>query len=189
MKKILITLAFVVSFVCFGQNDFKLGNTNVLIKNGILFKYKAPLSPFIKEEASYSTDGNKNLVSAYYARTPENIVALQIYATTIPNKYKNFDWKEMINSSINQKKFLNSFLGTANNTDKNISNYKVITINDKVFLEVHSTLTVSGITQKQINWITVYKNTFVNILGSTLLNSFDKNLSFFTKFSHSIFID
>jgi hypothetical protein len=188
MKKIIVTLTFVVSFVSFGQNDFKLGNTNVLIKNGILFKYKTPLSPFTNEEESYSSDGNNNLVTAYYARTSEHIVALQIYAITIPPKYKNFDWK-MINSSINQQKFINSFLGAANNTDKYISNYKVITINGKVFLEVQSTLKKSGVIQKQINWITVYKNNFINILGSTLLNSFDNNLPFFTEFSHSIFID
>ena len=191
MKKILFTLTFVVSIVCFGQNDFKLDNNTVLIKNGILFKYKNPSHPFIKEEESYSSEGNKNLVSAYYSRTSENIVALQIYATSIPTKFKNIDWKVIINSSINQKKFLNSFLGAAKNADmnNNVSSYKVITINGKVFLEVQSILTVSGVTQKQINWITIYKNTFVNILGSTLINSFDKNLPLFTEFSHYVFIE
>ena len=62
-----------------------------------------------------------------------------------------------------------------------ISKFRVKIINDKVFLEVQSTLTASGVTQKQINWITVYKNTLINILGATLINSFDKNLSFFTE--------
>jgi hypothetical protein len=189
IKKILFTLAFIVSFVCFGQNNFKLGNNIVLINKGISFQYKIPLSPFQKAEESYSSQGNTNLVSAFYARTSEIIVALQIYATTIPPQFKNLDWNVLINSEQQSKIFLNSFLGAANNTAMKISKFKVETINGKGFLEVQSTLTASGVTQKQINWITVYKNTFVNILGSTLINSFDKNLPFFTEFSHSVFID
>jgi hypothetical protein len=178
MKKTLFTLTLVVSFVCFGQNDLKLGNYTKLINKNIEFKYKSPLSPFQKAEESYSSQGNTNLVSAFYARTSVNTVALQIYATTIPPKYKNLDWKVMINSEQQSKKFLNSFLGAANNTAIKISKFKVKTINGKVFLEVQSTLTASGVTQKQINWITVYKSTFINILGATLINSFDKNLFF-----------
>ena len=95
----------------------------------------------------------------------------------------------MINSEQQSKEFLNSFLGAANNTAMNISKFRVKIINDKVFLEVLSTLTVSGVTQKQINWMTVHKNTLINILGATLINSFDKNLSFFTEFSHSVLIN
>jgi hypothetical protein len=38
-----------------------------------------------------------------------------------------------------------------------ISKFKVETIIGIGFLEVQSTLTASGVTQKQINWITVYK--------------------------------
>jgi hypothetical protein len=191
MKKLFFAFTLVISFVCFGQNSFKLGTNNVLINKGIIFKYKTPLPPFQKEEDSYSSQGNTNLVSAFYARTSENLVALQIYATTIPPQFKNIDWNEMINSSINQKKFLDSFFGAANNSDTNmkISTHRVKTINGKFFLEVQSTLTVSGVTQKQVNWITIYKNTFVNILGATLLNSFDENLFFFTEFSDSVFID
>ena len=66
---------------------------------------------------------------------------------------------------------------------------KIKNINGKKFLEVQSTLTVSGVTQKQINWITLHKNTFINILGATLINSFDKNLSFFTEFTQSVLIN
>ena len=189
MKKILFTLTLVVSFVSFGQNNFKLGSYTKLINKNIEFKYKNPLSPFQKAEESYSLQGNTNLVSAFYARTSANIVALQIYAKTIPPQYKNLDWKVMINSEQESKKFLNSFLGAANNTAMKISKFRVKIINDKVFLEVQSTLTASGVTQKQINWITVYKNTLINILGATLINSFDKNLSFFTEFSHSVLIN
>ena len=57
------------------------------------------------------------------------------------------------------------------------------------FLEVKSTLTASGVTQKQINWITVYKNTYINIIGATLENSFDENLSFFNSFGSSVIIN
>ena len=189
MKKILFTLTLIVSFGCFGQNNFKLGSYTKLINKNIEFKYKNPLSPFQKVEESYSSQGNTNLVSAFYATTSANIVALQIYATTIPPQYKNLDWKVMINSEQQSKEFLNSFLGAANNTAMNISKFRVKIINDKFFLEVLSTLTASGVTQKQINWMTVHKNTLINILGATLINSFDKNLSFFTEFSHSVLIN
>ena len=189
MKKLVFIFTLFVSFFSFGQNNFKLGDYTKLINKNIEFKYKNPLSPFQIAEESYSSQGNTNLVSAYYARTSSNIVALQIYATTIPPQYKNLDWKVMINSEQQSKKFLNSFLGAANNTAMKISKYRVKTINGKVYLEVKSTLTASGVTQKQINWITVYKNTFVNILGATLINSFDKNLPFFTEFSHSVLIN
>jgi hypothetical protein len=189
MKKTLIILMLIFGINSFGQNNFKLGNNILLINKGISFQYKNPLSPFQKAEESYSSQGNTNLVSAFYARTTDNIVAIQIYATTIPPQFKNLDWYVMINSEQQSKIFLNSFLGASKNTAMKITKFKVETINGKGFLEVQSTLTVSGVTQKQINWITVYKNTFVNILGSTLINSFDKNLPFFTEFSHSVFID
>jgi len=189
MKKILFILTLVVSFGCFGQNNFKLGSYTKLINKNIEFKYKIPLTPFQKVEESFSSQGNTNLVSAFYARTSANIVALQIYATTMPPQYKNFDWKVMINSEQNSKKFLNSFLGASNNTTLKIVKFRVKTINEKVFLEVQSNLTVSGVTQKQINWITIYKNTFVNVVGATLIDSFDKNLPFFEKFSQSVLIN
>ena len=70
-----------------------------------------------------------------------------------------------------------------------ISKFRLNTINGKDFLEVQSTLTVSGVTQKQINWITLHKNTFINILGATLINIFDKNVSFFTEFNQSVLIN
>jgi hypothetical protein len=95
----------------------------------------------------------------------------------------------MINSEEQSKKFINSFLGVTNNTAMKISKFKVKTINGKVYLEIQSTLTASGVTQKQINWITVHKNAIVNILGATLINSFDENLSFFTEFSNSVILN
>jgi hypothetical protein len=189
MKKMIFTLALVASFVSFGQNNFKLGSHTKIINKNIEFKYKNPLSPFQKAEESYSAQGNINLVTAFYARTSDNIVALQIYATTIPPKYKNLDWRLMINSEQHSRKFIDSFLGASKSTAMNVSDIRVINMNGKVFLEVQSTLTASGVTQKQINWITLHKNTFVNILGATLINSFDENLSFFNEFSNSVILN
>lgn len=189
MKKIVFIISFIISFACSGQNNFKLGNNTVLINKGIIFSYKTPLPPFQNEEESYSLQGNSNLVSAFYARTPDdNIVALQIYATTLPTQYKDIDWDTMIYSSDNQKIFSNSFLRKNSENNMSILNYEVKTINGKVFLEIQSTSTVLGLKQKQVNWITIYKNTFVNILGVTLLNNFDDNLSFFKEFVNSVSI-
>ena len=189
MKKIIFIFTSIFSFACFGQNNLKLGNSVVIINKGIIFCYKTPLPPFEKVEESYSMQGNTNLVSAFYARTDDNIVALQIYATTVPVQFKNLDWNLMINSTDIKKKFLDSFFGAHNSKkDLIISNYQIKTIDNKFFLEVQSTLTVSGVTQKQINWLTIHKNTFINILGSTLLNNFDENLSFFSEFADSISI-
>ena len=94
----------------------------------------------------------------------------------------------MIASKTQSRNFLNSFLGASENSFMKVSEHRIKSINGKKFLEVKSTLTASGVTQKQINWITVYKNTFINVLGATLENSFDKNLSFFTDFSSSVLI-
>jgi hypothetical protein len=190
MNNLVFPIALFFCFFSFGQNNFELGNYTKLINKGIEFKYKNPLSPFLKAEESYSLQGNTNLVTAFYARISDEIFALQIYATTVPHQFENLDWKVIINSDEVSKKFLDSFLlGTNKNTAMKISSFNVKTINGKVFLEVQSTITTSGLTQKQINWITVYKNTFVNILGATFIDSFDKNLYFFTEFSHSVLIN
>ena len=87
------------------------------------------------------------------------------------------------------KLLINIFLSLYLLITLKIVKFRVKTINEKVFLEVQSNLTVSGVTQKQINWITIYKNTFVNVVGATLIDSFDKNLPFFEKFSQSVLIN
>jgi len=187
MKKLILLLLF-IPLASFGQNNYKLGNYNRLVNKNIEFQFKEPLPPFEKIQESYSLQGNTNLVTAYYARTSNNIVALQIYASTIPKQFGNINWNEMIASKTQSRNFLNSFLGASANTSMKVSEHRIKSINGKRFLEVKSTLTASGVTQKQINWITVYKNTFINVLGATLENSFDKNLSFFTDFSSSVLI-
>ena len=189
MKKLLLISALFISVSCsFGQSKYSLGNYIETIKNDLKFHYRAPLPPFQKTDASYSLQGNINLVTSYITSTKNNVVVLQIYALPIPEEFKNLDWEMMTSSEKQYKAFLNSFLGAAANTSMKISKHKVKTINEKVFLEVESTITVSGFTQKQINWITIYKNNFINILGSTLSDSFDDNLFLFNDFSNSILV-
>ena len=189
MKKILLIVVLSIVKVSFGQGNFKLGDYTKTISNKIEFKYKNPLNPFQKTEESYSSQGNNNLVSSYYTKTSNTVIVLQIYASSIPPKFKDIDWNSITNSDKISKNFINSFLGTLKNTSMKISKYGLVTINGKDFLEVYSTLTVSGVTQKQINWITVYKNNFINILGVTLIDSFDKNESFFKEFTQSVLIN
>ena len=189
MAKRLILLLLLIPLVSFGQNNYKLGNYNKLVNKNIEFQFKEPLPPFEKIQESYSLQGNTNLVTAYYARTSNNIVALQIYASTIPKQFGNINWNEMIISEKQSRTFLNSFLGASAETSMKVSKHRIKFINGKSFLEVESTLTAGGVNQKQINWITVYKNTLINIIGSTLEKSFNKNLSFFKDFSDFILIN
>lgn len=187
MKKILLVL-LINSFFSHGQNSFSLGDYITLNKNNIEFKYKKPLSPFYKVDESYSRQGNSNLVTSYLASMTKNVLMLQIYASPVPKQFMDFNWETLIKSKQQSKIFLNSFLNSANNKGMKITNFRNRTIASKSFLEVESTLTVSGITQRQINWITVYKNNFINILGATL-SSYDKNVFFFKEFSRSVILD
>ena len=187
MKNILFTLALLISFISFGQSEYRLGNYIEITKNNIQFRCKTPLAPFQKTENSFSSQGNINLVTSFITSTKNNVVVLQMYATPIPDKF-NIDWEMMTSSEKQSKVFLNAFLGASANTLMKISKHEVKTINEKTFLEVKSTITASGVTQKQINWITVYNNNFINILGSTLSDFFDENLFLFKNFSNSILI-
>ena len=190
MKKLILLLFIpLISFSSFGQNNYKLGSYNRLVNKNIVFQFKEPLPPFEKSQESYSLQGNKNLVTAFYKLTSNNFIALQIYAVTIPERFQNLNWNEMIVSQKQSKAFISSFLSAGAETSVKVSEHQIKSINGKVFLEVESTLTSAGLTQKQINWMTVYKNTLINIVGATLIESFNKNLSFFKDFSNSILIN
>ncbi len=190
MKKLILLLFIpLISFSSFGQNNYKLGSYNRLVNKNIVFQFKEPLPPFEKSQESYSLQGNKNLVTAFYKLTSNNFIALQIYAVTIPERFQNLNWNEMIVSQKQSKAFISSFLSAGAETSVKVSEHQIKSINGKVFLEVESILTSAGFTQKQINWMTVYKNTLINIVGATLIESFNKNLSFFKDFSNSILIN
>lgn len=189
MKKLFILTIILIPFLGLGQNKYKLGSYINLKKNNIDFQFKKPLSPFQKLEESYALQGNINLVASYSSSLSTETIVLQIYATPIPLQFSNLDWDELFNSEKSSRDFLNSFLGSAANSGMKISSHKVTNLNGKLALEVKSTITFSGVTQKQINWITIYKNHFINILGSTLIDSFDKNLSFIKDFSNSIYLN
>jgi hypothetical protein len=66
-----------------------------------------------------------------------------------------------------------------------ILEYKVVVFNDKKFMEVQL---IGANVQKQINWITFYKNNMINILGTTLIEDFETNLPFIKKSKNSIYI-
>ena len=67
-----------------------------------------------------------------------------------------------------------------------VNSYKVIKINGRNFLEVNVT---TYAIQKQTNWITFYKNNFINILGTTTIDNFKNIIEFLDKFKSSILID
>ena len=84
MKKLLFTLALLVSISSFGQvNQFKLGNTIKFNKNNIEFSLKKPI-PFEQSLQSYASS-NKNLVVSFTNK--QSMVIIQLYSTPIPAQF------------------------------------------------------------------------------------------------------
>ena len=188
MKKLLL-LCIIIPLFGLSQNNYRLGNYTVFKKNNIVFQVKQPLPSFKQSKESHSLGGNDNLVASFEASIDADPIVLQIYTSPIPERFSNINWTELFYSDQSAKEFLDGFLGASSNAGMKMSKHKLLTLNGKDFLVTTSTITYLGVAQKQINWITVYKNNFINILGSTLLDSFDKNLFFIENFGSTILID
>ena len=184
MKKFLLLL--IVPFILFSQSEYKLGSYIKERKNNINFEFKKPLKPFEKSEESFSLDGNNNLVASYVANIYTDPIMLQVYSTPIPSQLKSFDWLTVINSKDQSKEFIEAFLTGGQKLGWKIYDHEVKKINGNYFLEVRSSITNSGMTQKQMNWLTVYNGNYINIIGATLKNSFDENVRFIKSFANSV---
>ena len=174
MKKLLLIL--LIPMIGFGQSNFKLGDYDKLIKNNIEFQFKKPMYPFEQSDASLSLGGNDKLVVSFLASNP---AALQIYATPIPSEMQQ-EADNFFNSEQAIKSFVNQIFPPPVNE---ILEFRVVIINSKKFIEIKS---IVADVQKQINWITFYKNNMINILGSTLINDFEEILPFIIEFNNSI---
>ena len=161
------------------QSNFKLGDYTKLTKNNIEFQFKNPMYPFKQTDASLSLGGDDNLVVSFLASSP---AALQIYSTPIPQQMQD-EAKNFFNSEPTIKSFINQLMPPPINK---LLEYRVVVVNGKKFIEFQS---IGADVQKQINWITFYKNNMINILGSTLIKDFDETLPFIMDFSKSIYIN
>ena len=111
---------------------------------------------------------------------------LQIYSSIIPKQFRDINWKDIINSKSQSEQFIEIFLTGGKKLGWNIYDYEVKEINGTPFLEIRSSITTQGVTQKQINWMSVYNDNLINILGATLKNSFDENVRFIKRFAYSV---
>jgi hypothetical protein len=178
MKKILLIL-LCLPIIGFGQSNFKLGNNTKIRKNNIEFQFKKPKYPFEVSESSLSSADNNKLLVSFLSSLP---AALQIYVTPIPSEMQE-EAENFFNSEQAIKSFINQIMPYPVNK---LIEYKVVIINEKKFIEFQM---ITANVQKQINWITFYKNNMINILGSTLIKDFDETLPFIKDFSNSININ
>ena len=175
MKKLLLIL-LCLPMIGFGQSNFKLGDYTKLTKNNIEFQFKKPMYQFEQSDASLSLGGNDKLVVSFLASKP---AVLQIYASPIPAEMQE-EAENFFNSEQAIKSFINQIFPPPVNE---ILEFRVVIINGKKFIEIKS---IVADVQKQINWITFYKNNMINILGSTLIKDFKDALPFIIKFNNSI---
>jgi hypothetical protein len=192
MKAIYSLLILIIPFIGLGtssniQNNYRLGNYTKFKKNNIEFQVKFPMPSFVQTNQSFTTDGNNNLVVSYVKSEQTDPIVLQVFTTPIPERFNHLNFNEIFSNEESSKNFLNGFLGA--NTKLKISKHKFVNLNGKNFLVATSTLTEYGVTQKQINWITVHKYNFINIVGSTLFSNFSENQLFIENFGSSVLIN
>jgi hypothetical protein len=179
MKKLLLILLCLPT-IGFGQANFKLGNYTKLSKNNIDFNFMKPLPPFSQSNKSLSmySGTDDKLVVSFLAPNP---AALQIYSTPIPSKMQD-EADEFLNSKEAVKSFVNQLFPPPVNK---VMEHKIVFINGKKFLNIKF---ISADVQKNINWITFYKNHMINIVCTTLIDDFEEMLPFINKFNNSIII-
>lgn len=179
MKKVLIFF-LCLPIIGFAQSVFKLGNYIKLTKNNIEFQINKPELPFEESNESFSSGGNANLAISFLSFKP--MAALQIYSTPVP-----LEMQQKIDDFFNSEEAIKSFINQLFPSPVNkILEYRIILVNGKRFLELQL---IGAKVQKQINWITFYKNNMINILGATLIEDFEENKSFFISFRNSIIIN
>lgn len=179
MKKILLIL-LCLPIIGFGQSNFKLGDYNKLIKNDIEFQYKKPLLPFELSDESYSLGGNDKLVVCFLDSSKPAI--LQIYTTPIPSEMQN-EAENFFNSKQAILSFTNQMFPPPVNE---VLDFRVVVVNGKKFLEIKF---ITADIQKQISWLTFYKNNMIHISCSTLINDFDEVFPFFKDFNSSLLLN
>ena len=175
MKRLLLILTC-LPMIGLGQSKYKLGDYTKFTKNNIEFHLQKPMYPFERSDESLSSQGNKNLVVSFLTNKPS---ALQIYATPVPAKFQE-DAGDFFNSAEQIKSFVDQLYAPPINK---VLEYRVVDLNEKKFLEI---ILISADIQKQINWITIYQNNLINILGTTLIKDFDETLPFIKDFYKSI---
>ena len=174
MKRLLLILTC-LPMIGLGQSKYKLGDYTKFTKNNIEFHLQKPMYPFERSDESLSSQGNKNLVVSFLTNKPS---ALQIYATPVPAKFQE-DAGDFFNSAEQIKSFVDQLYAPPINK---VLEYRLVDLNEKIFRDY---INFNDI-QKQINWITIYQNNLINILGTTLIKDFDETLPFIKDFYKSI---
>ena len=173
MKKLILLLLF-IPLVSFGQ--IKLGSKVSYTKDKITFTIKKPKS-FVKSDNPYGADASK-LVKSFFSE--KNLALIQIHSNPIPKNFQKEMYQLMNDSEMAKKLFERTLFPLPIN--KMIS-YKKIIINSKPFYEVEL---ITRKVEKQIAWVTVYKNSLVNINSVTTIDNFSNIRGFLNNFKKHI---
>ena len=174
MKNILYTLVLLISFNSFGQ--LNLGDKVTYTRGEIAFTIKKP-EPYIESDNTYGANGT-TLVKSFFSK--QNLSIIQIHSNPIPKNYKNYMNQLMEDSEMAKELFERKIFPPPMNK---ILSYRKILINSKPFYEVE--YIIRNI-EKQIAWITVYKNRFININSTTTIGNFDNLKGFLNDFKEHI---
>ena len=173
MKKLILLLLF-IPLVSFGQ--IKLGSKVSYTKDKITFTIKKP-EPFIESNTPFGADEAKLVRSFYNA---QNYQLIQIHSNPIPKDFQNEANKLMQDSEMAKSLFERTLFPSPINK---LLSYKKITINSIPFYEIEL---ITRNIEKQIAWITVYKNSLVNINSVTLTDNFNNIKGFLDNFKKHI---
>ncbi len=163
----------------FSQNKFEFGERLNYNAQNIIISFDKPLA-FSESKSGFGATDSKNLVTSFINYDIQSI--LQVYCTPIPSQFA-MDAELFFSDKNNIEQIMKQTFPEPINY---VNSYKVIKINGRNFLEVNVT---SYAIQKQTNWITFYKNNFINILGTTTIDNFKNIIEFLDKFKSSILID
>ena len=181
----LLLILFFIPLISYGQNNFSLGEwkeyrTN---KNGnsIKINYKLPI-PFESTSQSYAIDNTNLAASFLYNGNPSKATFIQIYCTSIPSQF-NIDENQFFDDKKAIENIINQIVPAPINE---IINYNIIKIGNQSYIEIYS---ITHDIQKQVNWVTIKNNYFINIVGTTLKDSFSSILPFLMEFKKFIKVE